>query len=333
MPDDSLAPVTPAPSQSWRTVAGIALSFVLFSSALGFLAYTVGKYEIEHIAAGLRAIPDWRLAAALGLSALSYLALTLYDILALRHLEHPLPLKHAMFVSFVAHAFSNNIGVTFLSGGSLRLRMYSSLGMEMGDILRLIAFCNITFLIGFMAMGGLLMALLPPFTASPLPLGDPAMSIIGLLMLLFSCIYLLLAARRGSVRFYGYTLALPSLGMSVAQILAASLDWVITGLILFILLPAGSIPFGIFIGIFLAAHVAGIASNIPGGLGVFEATLLLLLAPFIQEPVILGSILLYRFVYYLLPLAASVALFCLHEAKAKSFHWTMIFRWMRRYAR
>jgi phosphatidylglycerol lysyltransferase len=333
MSDIPAAQITVPDRLSWRSIGGLALSGLLFAAAVGFLVYTAGKYEMEHIWAGLRDIPAWRVVAAVALSGLSYLALTLYDILGLRHLGHPLPLRHAMFVSFVAHSFSNNVGVAFLSGGSLRLRMYSSLGMEVGDVLRLIAFCNLTFVIGFVAMGGLLLVGLPPFLIHPLPLGDATLQLIGTAMLLAVCAYLLIASRRGSVRISGYTVSLPSLWMSLSQMLAASLDWIITGLILYVLLPYGAVPFGVFTGIFLAAHVAGIASNVPGGLGVFEATLLLLLAPFVREPVILGAILLYRIVYYVLPLALGVVLFCVHEARTGSPYWTAIRSRMRGYAR
>jgi phosphatidylglycerol lysyltransferase len=148
-------------------------------------------------------------------------------------------------------------------------------------------------------------------------------------LLLFACTYLLLSARAShSVKIGSHVLALPELRMSALQMLSASLDWVITSLVLYVLLPFGAVPFGIFLSAFLAAHVAGVLSNIPGGLGVFEAMLLLLLGPFLPESAVIGSIVIYRFAYYLLPLIVSILLFCVHEAQTKKHHWQMLARWI-----
>jgi uncharacterized membrane protein YbhN (UPF0104 family) len=311
----------------WYSIAGIVLSILLFGAAIWFLIQTFRKYDAGLLMHQLGSIPASHVAIAAFLSACSYLALSLYDFLALKHIGHALSWKKTLFVSFVTHALSNNIGLSMLSGSSLRLRLYSGIGMGAVDIVKIIAFCNLTFLIGFMTMGGLLLALMPPVLPNA---SVPASSlrIIGLAMLLFSAFYLFFSARpQGHLRLGPWKVGLPTLRRSIAQILAASSDWIITGSILFFLLPPGSVPFGFFISVFLAAHFAGIASNIPGGLGVFEAMVLLLLSPLVPEPIILGSIVAYRTVYYLIPLCIGVTLFIVHEAHGRGHYFVAFLRW------
>jgi uncharacterized membrane protein YbhN (UPF0104 family) len=56
----------------------------------------------------------------------------------------------------------------------------------------------------------------------------------------------------------------------------------------------------------------GVASHSPGGLGVFEATILLALSSYPREPV-LGALLLYRLCYYFLPFVLALALLGAYE--------------------
>jgi uncharacterized membrane protein YbhN (UPF0104 family) len=73
--------------------------------------------------------------------------------------------------------------------------------------------------------------------------------------------------------------------------------------VLYVLLPAHpDVNYFIFFGSYLLAQIAGIISNVPGGLGVFETVLLLLISPPIAADQLLGALLVYRVVYYFLPL-------------------------------
>ncbi|MCX6835955.1 MAG: bifunctional lysylphosphatidylglycerol flippase/synthetase MprF, partial [candidate division Zixibacteria bacterium] len=62
------------------------------------------------------------------------------------------------------------------------------------------------------------------------------------------------------------------------------------------------------LGIYLIAQIAGLTSNIPGGLGVFESVFVLLLGPISSSAAILGSLFVYRIVYYLFPLGVAALL-------------------------
>src|SRR5256885_1651850 len=76
--------------------------------------------------------------------------------------------------------------------------------------------------------------------------------------------------------------------------------------------PPG-VPFTRFVGCFFLAQAAGIASQVPGGLGVVEATLLLLLGDELPKPALAGALLAYRGIYYLAPFGAALGMLSIFE--------------------
>ncbi|MCB1347757.1 MAG: oxacillin resistance protein FmtC, partial [Maritimibacter sp.] len=87
----------------------------------------------------------------------------------------------------------------------------------------------------------------------------------------------LLFLRRGPRRLHilGTDIGLPSPGQSAALTGAALVDIAASATALYVLLPAdlGIGPAGFF-AVYVAAIVLAIVSHAPGGIGVFEATLL-----------------------------------------------------------
>jgi phosphatidylglycerol lysyltransferase len=61
--------------------------------------------------------------------------------------------------------------------------------------------------------------------------------------------------------------------------------------------------------------VAGIASHVPGGVGVFETVMVVLLRSHVPGDQLLASIVAYRVVYYVLPMAVAVVLFAAYEVR------------------
>jgi phosphatidylglycerol lysyltransferase len=117
------------------------------------------------------------------------------------------------------------------------------------------------------------------------------------------------AFRLGPLRIGRFKIPLPSPQIALAQLVISIVDWILAGAVLWVLLPPASVPFLGLIGAFLAAQLLGLASHVPGGVGVFEGTVVLLLKPFVPSTVLLPALVAYRVVYYLLPLC--VALFIL----------------------
>jgi len=142
---------------------------------------------------------------------------------------------------------------------------------------------------------------------------------LGVIFLMLVGGYLLWSAlRKKPLKIREWEFPLPSIQILLFQIAIASIDWALAASILYTLLPAtATLSYHGFLGIFLLAQIAGIASQIPGGLGVFESVILLLLSPIVPASSIFGSLLVYRGLYYLLPLTVALVLLGADEAVHK----------------
>ncbi|MGJ3629532.1 lysylphosphatidylglycerol synthase transmembrane domain-containing protein [Sphingomonas sp. MMS24-JH45] len=104
----------------------------------------------------IHAIPPDRIAAALALTAVSYLMLTFYDLVALRVVGKPLPWRTAAVGSFAGYTLSHNLGLALLTGGSARLRIYTRAGLD-PDVARVIEIASATFWAGIVTVAGMAM--------------------------------------------------------------------------------------------------------------------------------------------------------------------------------
>ena len=285
------------------------IALTLFTAALWVLHDALRQFHYHHILAQLKAIPLSQIFAALGLTVLSYLVMTAYDQLAIFSIQHPLHAGKVALASFISYAFSNTIGLSLLTSGSIRYRLYSAWGLSAEEIARLVAFTTLTFWLGIVTVAGIV------FVAEPMAMPVLARFAIesdrpvGLVFVVMVIIYLLLVSlRKRPFRCQNMEFTLPSLRLTGAQLLVGSIDWILAGCVLFVLLPEqAGLSFFQFLGIYLLAQVVALISHVPGGLGVFES-MVLLSAPQIPADALLGSMLIYRGIYYLLPLALAALL-------------------------
>ena len=288
----------------------------LLAAALWAFHRELHAYPPGEVIRQIRALPLWRIGAALALAAADYGILTGYDALALRALGHPLPYRHTALASFCSYAASHNLGMALLSGGGVRYRLYSSFGLAPLEIAGVVGFCGLTYWMGLAALGGASLAFLPPeLPFLPLPAG--VLRALGAALLGALALGAFLSASGRSLSLRGHELKLPPLPLYGAQLLLACLDWAVAAAVLFVLLPPSGLSFPHFLLLFLVAAVSGVASQVPGGLGVFETLLLLALKPWIPAPQALGALLAFRGIYYLLPLGAAGALLGFHELRQR----------------
>lgn len=291
------------------------LGLCLFLSALWVLHHELQAYRYRDIVQQVRHVPTSHLALALLLTCLSYLSLTVYDVLALRYIRYPLVYRKIAFASFVGYAFAHNIGLSWLTGGSVRYRLYSTWGIPARDIAKVVLFCTLTFWLGLGTVGGVVFLVLPVVLPPTLSLPFVSLRSLGLTMLLVVVVYLIVSAiRRTPLRVRDRQFSLPTLRIALAQIAIASLDLALVGGVLYVLLPAQPhFSYPMFLGIYLLAQVAGVASQVPGGLGIFESVLLMLLPVTMPASAVVGSLFVYRSIYYLLPLVLAAVGLGVHE--------------------
>jgi phosphatidylglycerol lysyltransferase len=296
-----------------RRVAPAAIGLALFLAALAVLRSELRHVTWFELTRDVASMPRRRLAAALGLTALNYAVLTAYDLLAFVYIRKPLARARVALASFVAYAVANNVGFAMLSGASVRYRFYTRWGVTAEELSRIIFFYATTFWVGLLFVGGISLARSPLPDDLQMP-GKQFVVAVGWMLALAVVAYLLTTwLRTEPLRFSGFLLPLPPLRLAVAQLMVSACDWVLAGAVLYVLLPAGGPALITVLGAFLTAQLLGLASHVPGGVGVFEGLMILLLQPYFTPGALLPPLIVYRAVYYLLPLSVAVVVLVADE--------------------
>jgi len=301
---------------NWRKAAGAVAGLTVFFVALFALRHELRLYDFRQVRVDLRNVALGDLFRAIGLTVCGYLALILYDSLALRYVKRPLPPQRVAFAGFVGYAFSNALGFPLLLGGGLRYRFYTAWGLSTAEIAMIIGFNSVTFWMGVLLVGGVAFVLEP--LATPAMIGLPIKSLypLGVALLLVVATYLFATAFvRKTLRVRDWEFSLPTPGLALCQLAVSSADWLFAGSVMYALLPqnAPGLTFLIFMSSFLLAQISGIVSHVPGGLGVFDVIFLALMKTYVPPTVLVSTLILFRAVYYLLPLGVAAILLATHE--------------------
>ena len=296
---------------------GTAASVLLFSASLVVLWHIVSDVDLAELKTAFTTASARQIGLAVLFTAVSYCLLTCYDALALRQLALRVPYRTTALASFTSYAVSFNLGFPLLTAGTVRYWIYASRGLSTGVVASLTVIAGITFWLG---MGSVLawsaireagsLAVLIYYTNIKIN------QLIGLSVAVAVASYFIwVSLKRRAVRIQGWRLELPGFRLSLAQALIGAGDVCAGAAVFYVLLPGGhNISFETFLAVYVFAVMMGVASHSPGGLGVFEATILLALSSLPREPV-LGALLLYRICYYFLPFVLALALLGAYEIR------------------
>lgn len=299
---------------------------LLFAAALWALYYELREYHYRDVLHQLRALPTQRILLALLFTLLNYLVLIMYDFLALRYVHHPLSYGKIATVGFIGYAFSNNIGVAMLA--AIRYRLYSSWGLSPVDITKVVAFCGLAFWLGIFAVGGVLFLIEPLEIPPVISFRFISLSYLGILFIVFIIGYLLFSVlKKKPLKILGWKFSIPSLWFSLFALAIACLDVILNGTVLYVLLPSHeNLSYLTLIAIFILSQIAGLISHVPGGLGIIETVVIVFLSPILPASAILGSLLAFRGIYYLLPMFFAAVLLGLHESLQKKEAFKLVAR-------
>lgn len=291
------------------------LGVALLAGAVWVIWKEFRGLKIADIQEALAAIPRRSLVTAFLWTILSYGVLTFYDRLGTIYAGHKVSYARVSFASFCAYALSHNLGFAAVSGAAVRYRLYSHWGLTPLQIAKVVAFCSLTFGLGGLVLGGVILFWEPdaiPFFGDRVPHGF--MYAIGGTMWLVVAIYVSLSRFVGTIQLFGKPVTLPDWRMAIVQVTLATVDVAFTAGIFYQLLPAApGLTYVRFLGVYVASYTAGLAANLPGGLGVFDTAMLLGLEPYLQPPQILGAIVVFRLYYYIIPLFLAGSLFAGNE--------------------
>ncbi|MGL4243352.1 MAG: lysylphosphatidylglycerol synthase domain-containing protein [Beijerinckiaceae bacterium] len=292
------------------TVAGLAL----FGISAAVLYVIVSELDANEIRAAFAAASFRQIMLAIFLAAISYLLLTGYDAIGFRQLGYRVPYRTTALGSYTSYAVSFTLGFPLITGGTVRYWIYSAVGIGAKSIASLTLIAGVTFWLGMGVVLGACLIWKPAEIAelSRLPAAANALLGVGILGVIAAYLFWVSAKPR-SLTFQGWSLKLPNLKISLAQMLIGALDVCAAGAACYVLLPQGyGITYGAFISAYVFACILGIASHAPGGIGVFEATIILAL-PNVPTEQLLGSLLLFRLYYYIVPFIIALLLLATRE--------------------
>jgi phosphatidylglycerol lysyltransferase len=297
---------------------GPVAALLVFAAVVLVLHHQLARLHVRAVFERLHAIPRAQVLAALAFTAASYWLLSNYEVLALRYLRRPIRYTRILFTSFIAYAFGHTLGFAAFTGTAIRFRLYASAGATAIDVATISAFCSLSFGIGLSTVLGLSLCFEPRYAAQLLHLHHHWAVLLGALLLAAVAAYAAWAAlARGRLEIRGWALRAPGPAIGLTQIALSVMDLSISCAVLWTLLPADAhVGFVPFIVVYAAAVIAGIVSHVPGGIGVFEAVMLIAL-PAVPADALLGSLLAYRGVYYLVPVLVATLLFAAQELAAQ----------------
>ncbi len=298
----------------WRAV-GIAASLVVIAAAFIVLYRILQDIEVREVIAAFKSNEPHELVLAGVFVAIAYFTLTFYDYFALRTIGRTdVPYRVAALASFTSYSIGHNVGFSVVSGGTVRYRVYSGSGLSGIEVAKICFVAGLTFWLGNLTVLGL-GATFDPAAAGAidrLPLSFNRGIGIAILAALLGYVIWVSAAPRHIGRD-NWTVMLPGGKLTFLQILIGIVDLACATAAMYVLMPdRPNIDFLSLMVIFVSATLLGFASNSPGGLGVFDAAMLLAMPQFAREDLV-GALLLFRLYYYIVPFALAVAIIGIRE--------------------
>ena len=295
------------------------IGLALFLAALVVLWHQLSEVTWRALLADVAATPPTALSLALLLTSLSYITLSGYDFVAMAYIRKSLPRAHVGWVSFLAYAVANNVGFAALSGASVRYRFYTRWGLTAEDLSLVVLSNSVACWLGLLLLGGVSLVSAPNAVAT---LPWPRWTVpVGWLFIGVAVAYVLLVAIwRAPVRVRGFSVPSPRVRLALAQLTVSAVDWTLAAGVLYVLLPPSPATFLNVLAAFLLAQLLGLASHIPGGIGVFEGLIVFALSPFLSPSQLVPALVVYRAIYYVLPLSVALVGLVVDEALLRRHH-------------
>ena len=304
----------------WLKHVPAILGLVLLVAAVMVTRRAFRHLNLGEVRHALDLLPLWMMVRSFGFAVAGYATLTLYDRLANYWVGSKISYPKIAFTSFCAYALSHNLGFSTLSGGAVRFRLYSNFGLTPLQIAKVVAFCSLSFGLGGISIGGAILLTEPgavPFLGDQVPL--ILLRLVGIVMLGVVAAYVISSRVAKTLRVFGRRVELPGFKIAVAQVLVAATDVMLGASVMYWLLPPSPLlDFWRFLAIYLACYAAGLITNLPGGIGVFDTAILLSLSRLMPPPIAAGAILVFRLYYYIIPLFLAGILFTGNEVMLRS---------------
>ncbi|WP_253207209.1 bifunctional lysylphosphatidylglycerol flippase/synthetase MprF [Verticiella alkaliphila] len=294
----------------------VALAVVLGVFILEGLQRVLAEVSYDDILGAAADTPISSLLLALLATAASYVTLAGYDFSSLRYAGARLPRPTVFLTSFIAYALGNSVGLGVLTGGGVRMRLFAAAGLEPSAIAKAAVFNALAFGLGMVAFGALGVLWGAAEVAPLLRVPESLLQVLAFACLGAVAAFIAVCGWRRHLVLGKWRMPLPTAGLALRQLLISGVELAAAAAALWFLLPSGTVGLPEFAAFYVMAIALGVISHVPGGLGVFEAVILLGLAGTAPAGEIAAALALYRCLYFLLPLALATVLLAVLEARA-----------------
>jgi uncharacterized membrane protein YbhN (UPF0104 family) len=300
------------------SIIGTLVSAAIFLASFVVLWRILSDLSVEELKTAFSSASRRQILLAVLFTVISYSLLTGYDYVALKQLRERIAYRVTAFASFTSYAVSFTLGFPLVTAGTVRYWIYSPHGVKAAKIASLTVIAGITFWLG---MSAVLSWSLVRHADQISFLANTRLSLTQLVGVLgfaaLAAYFIWVAVVHPAVTVRGWRLELPGVKLSLVQMLIGAGDVCAAAGVLFVLLPGGhGLSYETFLAVYVVACMLGIASHAPGGLGVFEATILVALAH-LPTGGVLGALLLFRLLYYLAPFMLALAMLGVYEARKR----------------
>lgn len=298
----------------WNRV-GFLISVTIIAAAMIVLYRMLHNIDISKVVAALRGTPARDVALAALFVAAGYITLTFYDLFALRTIgRRDVSYWTAALAGFTSYSIGHNLGASVFTGGAVRYRIYSAHGLSAVDVAKICFVAGLTFWLGNATVLGLGIAYEPEAASAIDQLPAWANRIIALVALGVLTAYVAWVwVKPRKIGHKDWKVTLPGGPLTLLQIVIGIIDLSFCALAMYVLVPNDPhIGFITLAVIFVSATMLGFASHSPGGIGVFDAAMLVALWQF-DTAELLAGLLLFRLLYYIAPFALSLAILGIRE--------------------
>jgi glycosyltransferase 2 family protein len=294
---------------------GVAVSITVIGIACYVLFHMLRDIDVFEVIEAIKSTEPRSIAMAALFVAAGYFTLTFYDLFATRAIgRSDIPYRINALAAFTSYSIGHNVGASVFTGGAVRYRIYSASGLNAIDVAKICFIAGLTFWLGNAAVLGIGVAWHPEAASSvdQLPSWVNRIIAIGIIAGLVGYV-IWVWMRPRNVGRGPWTVVLPGGPLTLLQIAIGIVDLGFCALAMYTLVPdEPNLGFVVVAVIFVAATLLGFASHSPGGLGVFDAAMLVGLWQMDKEDLLAGM-LLFRLLYYIAPFVISVIILTFRE--------------------
>ena len=177
-----------------RHLIGLGLSLLLFGLALVACWHLVREINPDQVRESLAAVSPQALFGALLATVLGFAVMLAYEWSASRYADVDLPPPILALGGFCAFAIGNAVGLSALSGGSVRYRLYGRNGLSAGDVARMSLFASLSLGVSLPILAALAALLDLQDASAALRLSEPVLAVLAVAILLAALAQKMLAA-------------------------------------------------------------------------------------------------------------------------------------------